>query len=829
MKRPAAIFLCGAALLVAFVLRGVINPWTERLPGIDSGNLYAWEVYTRSVLAAGHLPFWNPYHFAGTPHLADPQTTVFYPPALLLRWLPVPAFLGWMVAFHLWLGAAGTLFAARVIGLGWMAAAAAAVAVMLGGSVPGWIHDGHLLLMYSVAWLPWAFGLAVVSVRSGRVAPDARLVAVLVLQFLSGYLQGSLYLAAALALYYLFSTVWPATTDAGGESPPLRLWVPLAQLGVLAIVSAAAAAFLLLPAATLAAQSGRSAGLSYREALIGSWQVKDLSTLLFPFYGLTDSPPHRYLSDRLAYVGWILTAFAPFAFFRRDRLRISIFLGLLAAVACALALGDAGGLFRLHYELFPGLRVPARVLFLATFSLALLGAIGLEAFLTLAAERRSHLVVPAVISVIVAATAAVVALSASQRVPLGPGWPWMPVALAASIVAVAAAALLKWRRVALAVALAAVVADVTTLTAGATSTVPIESDATIRSWIGPPVRGRAITLCENRVGPREFLQNREPTLDGLPGMHLRDYADWAFVARTGDVPPLGGLYHRIGSQGELPARRDMIDMANVARVVTCTHDKDGELTGFDVQRNDQAWPRAVWSCNAEDVSRREAIAQIIRGRYDSASRLEPRRYIKVRWAPGVDNQRQEEIERAHHLEAGVRLEGVTWRYLLGDASVDAVLAIMRDPGVEDTHGVDRATGAFTPTSELQDSVPDIPGGDKERLLLPGAQPCATHGTVDVSVMDRPDGRVSARVDAPADGFVFFSEPSYSERQASIDGRDVPALKANLAFMAVAVPAGQHDVELRYRPASFYLGSLISGMTAIGYVVAGAKRSRRKGQ
>jgi hypothetical protein len=177
VKRPAVIVLCGAALLVAFVLRGVINPWTDRLPGIDSGNIYAWEVYTRSVLADGHLPFWNPYHFTGTPHLADPQTTVLYPPALLLRWLlPVPAYLGWMMALHLWIAGAGVIFTARVLGLGWMAASASAVAAMLGGSVPGFIHNGHLLPIYLGAWVPWAFGLAVVSVRQGRVVPDGRLV-----------------------------------------------------------------------------------------------------------------------------------------------------------------------------------------------------------------------------------------------------------------------------------------------------------------------------------------------------------------------------------------------------------------------------------------------------------------------------------------------------------------------------------------------------------------------------------------------------------------------------------------------------------------------------
>ena len=94
-------------------------------------------------------------------------------------------------------------------------------------------------------------------------------------------------------------------------------------------------------------------------------------------------------------------------------------------------------------------------------------------------------------------------------------------------------------------------------------------------------------------------------------------------------------------------------------------------------------------------------------------------------------------------------------------------------------------------------------------------------------MDQPDGRVVAQVDAPAEGYVFFSEPYYSERHASVDGRRVPMRKANLTFTAVAVPAGRHDVELRYVPSSFYIGSLISGATAAGYGFVFVRRPRRK--
>ncbi len=211
---PAALILAGLAALVGYTLGDVLDPGNGRLPGRDSGNGYVWELFTRSTLSQSLLPHWNPYLFAGAPHLADPQTNVFYPPAMLLRWLPLPLFFGWMMALHLWLMGAGTLFLCRAIGLGWTAGAAAAAAVTLGGAVGTSLYEGHLLLIYSTAWYPWALAFAVLSLQRGRVLPHPGLVVVLALQFLAGYLQGSLYIVGAVCFYYAYSVAWPETACA---------------------------------------------------------------------------------------------------------------------------------------------------------------------------------------------------------------------------------------------------------------------------------------------------------------------------------------------------------------------------------------------------------------------------------------------------------------------------------------------------------------------------------------------------------------------------------------------------------------------------------------
>ncbi|GEM_PF-6573989 len=53
------------------------------------------------------------------------------------------------------------------------------------------------------------------------------------------------------------------------------------------------------------------------------------------------------------------------------------------------------------------------------------------------------------------------------------------------------------------------------------------------------------------------------------------------------------------------------------------------------------------------------------------------------------------------------------------------------------------------------------------------------------------------VSAPANAILFVSEIYYPRWKATIDGQPAPIIPANHAFRAVAVPAGQHIVEMKY--------------------------------
>jgi hypothetical protein len=55
------------------------------------------------------------------------------------------------------------------------------------------------------------------------------------------------------------------------------------------------------------------------------------------------------------------------------------------------------------------------------------------------------------------------------------------------------------------------------------------------------------------------------------------------------------------------------------------------------------------------------------------------------------------------------------------------------------------------------------------------------------------------------GYLVLLDSYYPGWVSSVDGREMPTLRANYAFRAVEVPAGKHRVEFRYKPWTFYAG------------------------
>jgi hypothetical protein len=83
------------------------------------------------------------------------------------------------------------------------------------------------------------------------------------------------------------------------------------------------------------------------------------------------------------------------------------------------------------------------------------------------------------------------------------------------------------------------------------------------------------------------------------------------------------------------------------------------------------------------------------------------------------------------------------------------------------------------------------------------------GTGTAEILRDDSEALEIAVDAAAPGFLFLSDQDYPGWHATVNGTEVPILRANYAFRAVRVPAGKSNVHFTYRPASVRLGALVS--------------------
>jgi len=84
--------------------------------------------------------------------------------------------------------------------------------------------------------------------------------------------------------------------------------------------------------------------------------------------------------------------------------------------------------------------------------------------------------------------------------------------------------------------------------------------------------------------------------------------------------------------------------------------------------------------------------------------------------------------------------------------------------------------------------------------------------------------VQIRAGMQCRGIVILTDSSYPGWRAYVDGQRVPLLETYGGVRGVVVEAGDHLVEMHYRPASVALGGLLTAC-AIGIVLAGSFKGR----
>jgi hypothetical protein len=148
----AALFaVCWVLFGWPWLTGSVTIPWDAKAQFAPQAQFLA------ASIARGESPFWNPFAFGGHPQIADPQSLIFSPPFLILALIngtPSLRAIDATVLAMVLAGGLGVLWLARDRGWHWVGAVIAALGFCFGASMAWRLqHFGQVL---SLAYLPFA-------------------------------------------------------------------------------------------------------------------------------------------------------------------------------------------------------------------------------------------------------------------------------------------------------------------------------------------------------------------------------------------------------------------------------------------------------------------------------------------------------------------------------------------------------------------------------------------------------------------------------------------------------------------------------------------------
>ncbi|HZY40823.1 MAG TPA: hypothetical protein VFF59_02385, partial [Anaerolineae bacterium] len=270
---------------------------------------YAWKKFIVESIQQRDVPLWNPNLFAGAPFLANGQHSAYYPFSIIFYVLPLANAYGWFTVSQLFLAGAFMYVFCRVLGLGRLGSAFAAITCQLSGFYI--VSVVFSMIIAAAAWLPLLLAMIEMIVQQravfGRPAtlPWVLIGAIaLACQLMAGHIEITYYTLLIMALF----AVWRLSTNGrrihesatGGQllrvngletthsiAPSLRLPIrPIAALVVMIVLGVGLAAIQILPLAEILPQNFREGSATFEQVRSYGYPPRHVLEMLMPnFFG----------------------------------------------------------------------------------------------------------------------------------------------------------------------------------------------------------------------------------------------------------------------------------------------------------------------------------------------------------------------------------------------------------------------------------------------------------------------------------------------------------------------------------------------------------------
>ncbi|HEU5209173.1 MAG TPA: YfhO family protein [Longimicrobiales bacterium] len=754
--------------------------------GIDTMALsyFARDFYT-DVVRSGTFPLWNPLILGGLPFVEGMHGDIFYPFSLAFFFLDPLHFWTVKMAGHVFLAGVFTyLWLRRGLDVRRGPAMFGGLVFMMGADLVSLVYPGGDGKLFVSALAPLVFLLAERCMRHRRVSDFAFFALGIALVMFTSHMQLAYFTVWGVSLYMVFRAVQIGRVEGAGKGA--ALFGAFALVGVLGV--AAAAVQFLPPLQYLQEWSQRAdrtaseTGDAYEYATSFSLHPEEIMSLVVPeFVGDNAQTETRSgntywgrnpMKLNHEYAGFIPLLLAPILFLRRRDARAWFFAGL-ALLSLVYALGANTPLFRLFY-LLPGVslfRAPSLIIFLYGLSVATLGALALQRMLDWAHgsvdEQR------AVTKYLLIATAAFGLLA---------------------LVEFAGGVTSLWRALLYSdlapPRLQALAANADNIQLGFWLTFLFAAIVTglwyglSRKLYGPVLALWLLVgvaaLDEYRVG-RPFIRatvllNRF----AMDPVMLQPDESIRFLQQrqaAGEVFRVHDLGYALG---QATYGSNILAIHGIEQV---GGHHGNEMRYYDrlIGRQDQV-PNAVRILQTPEGAQVEDFSLLQRTNAE---------YVVT---PGrIQHPMLEEVFVGSR-SAVYRLQGVLPRaFLVGNAEVvsdDVALERMLDPAFDVTGTALLAT----PLASAQSGAG------------------AVQGSVEIAGRGLDEMTLRVQTDAPA--VLVVLDNYFPAWHAWVDGEEVQVVRANLAFRALPVPAGEHTVTMRYVPESLHAGV----MTSVGLIL-----------